>query len=134
MIRQKAAKALKSSKFRARPYYPTVADCHLWTALINHLIFGGTAPKYRKVTIKRLSGAFAHCIGLEGTKGQLYCKLEIHDRFPSFLTFYSVLLHELTHLKEWTEHGTMAHGKFFRSHKELAANIGVTLALRHPRD
>jgi hypothetical protein len=127
MIRQQALKALKSAKFGQKPYFTTVSDCHLWTAIINHILFAGAVPKYRKVSIKRLSGVYARCCGHVGLKGQLYCTLEVHPKFPSFTSFYSILLHELIHAHEWSQSEKFDHGDFFLSHEELAAKVGVSL-------
>jgi hypothetical protein len=130
-MRKKALKALAVTKWDAKPYFPTVSDCHLWTSIINYLLFGGLVPKYRKVTVKRMNESWGHCIGVTGTRGQRYCRLEIADRFPSFASFYSILLHELVHASEWTQKGQMSHGNFFLSHRELAAKVGVKLRIAY---
>lgn len=55
------------------------------------------------------------------------CDLIIHEKFDSFAAFYSILAHELIHAAEFHEFEEIKHGKFFFSHKEMLASVGIKL-------
>lgn len=128
MERQKVKKILSSSNLSATPYYPTIADCQRWTEVLNHIMFQGAVPKYRKITIKRLRKTYAWCVGSTTPKRKKKnCDLIIHEKFDSFAAFYSILAHELCHAAEYHEVGEIQHGNFFFSHKEMLAGVGIKL-------
>ena len=127
MKTQKVKKILSASNMSATPFCPTIADCMRWTEVLNHIMFRGLVPKWRKITVKRLR-AWAYCIGCTTPKRKKkYCNLEMNEKFESFAAFYSVLAHELCHCAEFHELEEIKHGSFFFSHKEMLANIGIKL-------
>lgn len=128
MKRQKVKKILSTSNMSATPFYPTIADCVRWTEVLNHIMFRGAVPKYRKITIKRLRKAWAYCVGNTTPKRKKkYCDLEMSEKFESFAAFYSILAHELCHAAEYHELEEIKHGSFFFSHKEMLATVGIKL-------
>ena len=128
MERQKVKKILSSSNLSATPFYPTIADCQRWTEVLNHIMFHGAVPKYRKITIKRLRKTYAWCVGNTTPKRKKKrCDLIMHEKFDSFAAFYSILAHELCHAAEYHELEEIKHGNFFFSHKEMLATVGIKL-------
>ena len=127
MTSQKVKKIL-TTNFSATPYYPTIADCIRWTEVLNHIMFHGSVPKWRKITVRRIRGNWGWCIGSTSPKRKKKsCELIINEKFPSFAAFYSVLAHELVHSAEYHQTGTIDHGDFFMSHQEMLANFGIKL-------
>jgi len=125
---EKVKKVLSSTNLSATPYYPSVADCQRWTEVLNHIMFQGAVPKYRKITIKRLRKTYAWCVGsITPVRQKKNCDLIIHEKFDSFAAFYSILAHELVHAAEYHELDEIKHGKFFFSHKEMLATVGIKL-------
>lgn len=127
MTRQKVKKVISSSNLSAEPYFPSISDCQRWTEVLNHIMFRGQVPKYRKITIRRLRKAYAWCVGNTTKRGKRSCDLIVHEKFDSFSAFYSVLAHELVHAAEYHELEEMNHGKFFFSHKEMLKDFGIKL-------
>jgi predicted metal-dependent hydrolase len=127
MPRQKVKKSLSIENISSTPFYPTVADCKRWTEILNQLIFQGTAPKYKKITVRTLRGQYAYCEGDETSNGKRYCNLTVHNKFDSFASFYCVLVHELIHLAEYHKLGKITHGDYFYSHTEMLSDAGIKL-------
>jgi hypothetical protein len=127
--RQEINKTLSSVQTTkpTKPYRPTIADVRRWSQLLNHIMFHGHLPKWRKVQVRRLRGVYAWCEGDINGHGKKYCDLTIHQRFDSFAAFYSVLAHELCHFAEFQQLDDMQHGEFFCSHKEMLAGFGIRL-------
>lgn len=130
----KVNKIISSSKLLDTPYCPTISDCYRWTEILNQIIFGGKVAKYRKIIVRRLHNQWAYChYGKSPVRQIKQCDLVIHNRFPSFSAFYSILAHELIHLCEYYETEQIAHGKFFYSHREMLANIGIRLTTSYSK-
>jgi hypothetical protein len=128
MTSQKVKKIL-CTDFSATPYYPTIADCIRWTEVLNHIMFHGTLPKWRKITVRQIRKNWAWCVGhTSPVRKKKSCELIINNKFPSFAAFYSVLAHELCHVAEYHELEELKHGKFFYSHKEMLAQFGIRLS------
>lgn len=131
MENQKVERVIALTKLSDTPFHPTIADCHRWTEILNHIMFRGVVPKYRKISVRKMH-KFAWCIGKTTPKRKKkYCELIIKDTFESFAAFYSVLAHELCHAAEYHEIGEINHGKFFYSHREMLAIIGIKLRSRY---
>jgi len=118
----------QQARLKRRPFHPTITDVRRWTAVLNCILFGGNLPAYRQITVRRMKAyAQVHC--QEGKRTN-YCTLEIHNRFPTFGAFFSVLAHELVHVADYMHYGDIDrpdHGRFFFSHRELFRSIGLRL-------
>jgi hypothetical protein len=128
MKSQKIKKALSISNVTAQPFYPTIADCIRWTELLNYIMFNGAIPKWRKVSVKKLRNIWGRCIPYYSpVRYKKSCSLEMHSKFDSFATFYSILAHELIHAAEFHQYDTCDHGDFFYNHKEMLKFWGIKL-------
>jgi hypothetical protein len=131
MTRRKVKKTVSSLKrLEATPFYPTVADVKRWTEVLGYIMFDGKLPKWGKINV-RLMRDFGWCIPYYDGRGHGKCELHIRNKFISFAAFYSVLAHEILHLAEFHELGTVNHGKFFWSHKEQLRRYGIKLKSKY---
>jgi len=129
MTKKQVTMVLASSNMHTTPFCPTIADCNLWFNLLNHLMFEGTLPKFRKITVRRLRSTFAWCEGMETPiRHRKYTLLVMNNKFKSFGAFYAILAHEMVHSHEFHERNVIAHGPYFYSHKEMLREYGIKLA------
>jgi hypothetical protein len=127
MTKKNINKVLSSTNLSATPYYPSIADCHRWAEVLNHIMFDGKLPKFKKVIVRPLRKVYAWCEGNTTKRGKKYCVLTVTNKFESFAAFYSILAHELCHQAEFMEMDDINHGRFFFSHKEMLKNYGIAL-------
>jgi hypothetical protein len=126
MTRQKVKKVLASSRLDATPFYPSTADVKRWSEVLNVIMFEGKLPKWGKIYVRPMKD-YGWCIPYWNGHGHRRAELHIRHKHISFAGFYSILAHELCHLAEWHELGTLHHGKFFWSHKEQLRKFGIKL-------
>jgi len=130
MNRSGLNKALTSTKLNATPFRPSIADVKRWTDVLNFIMFEGKSLKWGRIQVRPMRD-FAWSVPYFDGRNKRRCELHIRNRFKSFSMFYSVLCHELLHLAEYHELGTINHGDFFYSHREMLAKIGIKLQARY---
>lgn len=93
------------------PYFSTKRKVTYWFNILNQEIFKSSLPKFQKVSIIEDFHYFAESEGLYDKTDRPVVDLLIKDKFKDIKQFISILAHEMIHLWQWIEHGSLNHSK-----------------------
>lgn len=131
ICREKLIKLIKKSK--PGKYKPTLNDVVYWYDNINAHIFEGHLPTPTAFSIKPRPGFWAQttCDVDKRTRDRKeYVTVDFNDHFPSKKVFIEALAHEMVHIWEFKEYGSMGHGLRFFSWEPKLRRFGLRLTLK----
>ena len=111
-------------------FIPTLEDSLYWIKTINDELFKGRLPDFHEIEIRRRHGCWAECMVYITDCGETHkYVLSLNHRMNSKKHFIQILAHEMVHLWQFMNYGSMDHGESFKSWKETFQEHDILLRI-----